>query len=272
MLTFALFSTEDGGQPINNAQGAESRDPAVPEHQIRHETDKTGSSPSLLQPEVNAAFTKKNPLHLAFAAEDGTGEGVLFRGQEMQRFQTQFVDISSATPTSVGTKEEESGTLRIHPVATWPRLGSPNRVSIPMPNRKHNLHGVFHNAEPSSLFAHRTPAETICCSIHTGTGTLHQIEGAPHSEAADLPSDFPTGPNDALEQHWHPLLTPGDTFTKLNGGCFFCQINLFEAHLQLEMDGKSWSLLTINTRRELYRYNRLQEWATTLLNYDSTVE
>ncbi|VDM38694.1 unnamed protein product [Toxocara canis] len=88
----------------------------------------------------------------------------------------------------------------------------------------------------------------------------------------DSDINFPTGPNDALEQHWHPLLTPGDTFTKLNGGCFFCQINLFEAHLQLEMDGKSWSLLTINTRRELYRYNRLQEWATTLLNYDSTVE
>ncbi|KAK6736007.1 hypothetical protein RB195_018965 [Necator americanus] len=70
-------------------------------------------------------------------------------------------------------------------------------------------------------------------------------------------ADYSTGLNDALEQNQYPLPTPEDTFTKLNGGRYFSQLDVAEAYLQLEVGDVSKQLLTINTHRGLYRFNRL---------------
>ncbi|XGW10025.1 hypothetical protein V3C99_011919, partial [Haemonchus contortus] len=72
-----------------------------------------------------------------------------------------------------------------------------------------------------------------------------------------LCADFSTGLNDALLLHRHPLPTAEDVFTKLNGGTVFSQIDFADAYLQVEVDDDSKELLTINTHRGLYRYNRL---------------
>nr|CDJ92466.1 RNA-directed DNA polymerase (reverse transcriptase) domain containing protein [Haemonchus contortus] len=72
-----------------------------------------------------------------------------------------------------------------------------------------------------------------------------------------LCADYSTGLNDALEQHQHPLPTPDDIFTKFNGGRYFSQLDLAEAYLQLEVDVDLKQLLTINTHRGLFRFNRL---------------
>ncbi|KAK6735953.1 hypothetical protein RB195_018922 [Necator americanus] len=63
--------------------------------------------------------------------------------------------------------------------------------------------------------------------------------------------------SDALEQNQYPLPTPEDTFTKLNGGRYFSQLDVAEAYLQLEVGDVSKQLLTIHTHRGLYRFNRL---------------
>lgn len=70
-------------------------------------------------------------------------------------------------------------------------------------------------------------------------------------------ADYSTGLNDALELNRHPLPTAEEIFTRLNGGSVFSQVDLRDAYLQLEMDDASKELLTINTSRGLYRYNRL---------------
>ncbi|EYB86471.1 hypothetical protein Y032_0278g1160 [Ancylostoma ceylanicum] len=57
--------------------------------------------------------------------------------------------------------------------------------------------------------------------------------------------------------HQHPLPTVEDVFNTLNGGEFFSQIDLADAYLQIEVDDASKELLTINTHRGLFRYNRL---------------
>ena len=72
-----------------------------------------------------------------------------------------------------------------------------------------------------------------------------------------LCADFSTGLNDALQLHQHPLPTTEDIFSKLNGGQLFTQIDLAEAYLQVEVDEESKEMLTINTHRGLFRYNRL---------------
>ncbi|XGW28165.1 hypothetical protein V3C99_008177 [Haemonchus contortus] len=72
-----------------------------------------------------------------------------------------------------------------------------------------------------------------------------------------LCADYSTGLNDSLSLHQHPLPTTEEIFTKLNGGQLFSQIDLADAYLQIEVDEVSKELLTINTHRGLFRYNRL---------------
>ncbi|XP_062557460.1 uncharacterized protein K02A2.6-like [Armigeres subalbatus] len=70
-------------------------------------------------------------------------------------------------------------------------------------------------------------------------------------------ADYSTVLNAALEANNYPLPVPDDIFTKLNGCKFFSIIDLSDAYLQVEVDDDSKELLTINTHRGLYRFNRL---------------
>jgi len=70
-------------------------------------------------------------------------------------------------------------------------------------------------------------------------------------------ADFSTGLNSALEEHHYPLPVPDDLFAILNGGTCFAKLDLADAYLQVPVEAQSRELLTINTHRGLYRYNRL---------------
>lgn len=72
-----------------------------------------------------------------------------------------------------------------------------------------------------------------------------------------LCGDFSTGLNKALQTHQYPLPVPEDLFAKLNGGTIFSKIDFSDAYLQVEIDDSCKELVTINTHRGLYRYNRL---------------
>ncbi|XP_035900492.1 uncharacterized protein K02A2.6-like [Anopheles stephensi] len=69
--------------------------------------------------------------------------------------------------------------------------------------------------------------------------------------------DYSTGLNDALQPHQYPLPIPQDIFTAIGKSVVFSQIDLAEAFLQVEVCEKSRELLTINTHKGLYRFNRL---------------
>ncbi|XP_062713307.1 uncharacterized protein K02A2.6-like [Aedes albopictus] len=70
-------------------------------------------------------------------------------------------------------------------------------------------------------------------------------------------ADYSTGLNAALEPNHYPLPVPDDIFSKLNGCRYFSIIDLSDAYLQVEVDDDSKQLLTINTHRGLFRFNRL---------------
>ncbi|XP_055527169.1 uncharacterized protein K02A2.6-like [Wyeomyia smithii] len=70
-------------------------------------------------------------------------------------------------------------------------------------------------------------------------------------------ADYSTGLNDALEPNHYPLPTPEEIFAQLNGSTIFSVVDLSDAYLQLEVDDESKKLLTINTHRGLFRFNRL---------------
>ncbi|XP_058837521.1 uncharacterized protein K02A2.6-like [Topomyia yanbarensis] len=69
--------------------------------------------------------------------------------------------------------------------------------------------------------------------------------------------DYSTGLNNALQPHQYPLPLPEEIFNKLVNCTVFSRIDLSDAFLQVEVDESSRKLLTINTHRGLYRYNRL---------------
>ncbi|XP_053698915.1 uncharacterized protein K02A2.6-like [Sabethes cyaneus] len=69
--------------------------------------------------------------------------------------------------------------------------------------------------------------------------------------------DYSTGLNAALQPHQYPLPLPEDIFAKLANCKVFSQIDLSDAFLQVEIDEASRGLLTVNTHRGLYHYNRL---------------
>ncbi|XP_052888447.1 uncharacterized protein K02A2.6-like [Anopheles moucheti] len=69
--------------------------------------------------------------------------------------------------------------------------------------------------------------------------------------------DYSTGLNGALHPQEYPLPLPADIFAKLGNCTHFTQIDLSDAFLQVEIDEQSRRLLTINTHKGLYSYNRL---------------
>lgn len=69
--------------------------------------------------------------------------------------------------------------------------------------------------------------------------------------------DYSTGLNNSLESDRHPLPHPDDVYAELAGCRFFSNIDLSDAYLQVEIEEESRKLLTVNTHRGLFQYNRL---------------
>ena len=69
--------------------------------------------------------------------------------------------------------------------------------------------------------------------------------------------DFKVTLNPMLKVDQYPLPKIDDIFANLNGGLHYTKIDLRQAYLQLEVEDDCKDLLTINTHRGLYRYNRM---------------
>ncbi|XP_055527451.1 uncharacterized protein K02A2.6-like [Wyeomyia smithii] len=70
-------------------------------------------------------------------------------------------------------------------------------------------------------------------------------------------ADYSTGRNAVLEPHHYPLPSPDEIFSKLSGNKIFSIIDLSDAYLQVEVDDDSKEMLTINSHRGLFKFNRL---------------
>ena len=69
--------------------------------------------------------------------------------------------------------------------------------------------------------------------------------------------DYKVTVNQVLSVEQYPLPKPEDLFTNLAGGKVFSKLDLSQAYLQVKLDEKSTSYVTINTHQGLYRYTRL---------------
>ncbi|XP_033740319.1 uncharacterized protein K02A2.6-like [Pecten maximus] len=72
-----------------------------------------------------------------------------------------------------------------------------------------------------------------------------------------LCGDFKVTLNPVLEVDQYPLPRATDIFASLAGGQKYSKLDLQHAYLQMEVDESSRDLLTINTEKGLYQFNRL---------------
>ena len=69
--------------------------------------------------------------------------------------------------------------------------------------------------------------------------------------------DFKTTLNQAGPAEVYPLPRVEELFADLSGGCYFSKVDLSDAYLQLPLSDASKELVTINTLKGLFQYNRL---------------
>ncbi|XP_055689215.1 uncharacterized protein K02A2.6-like [Lutzomyia longipalpis] len=69
--------------------------------------------------------------------------------------------------------------------------------------------------------------------------------------------DYSTGLNDAVEMNNYPIPDPDSLFCQLANKSVYSHIDLSDAYLQIPCDDESSRLLTINTPRGLFKFNRL---------------
>ena len=75
--------------------------------------------------------------------------------------------------------------------------------------------------------------------------------------AIRLCGDYKTTVNPALKIDKYPLPKIEDIFASLRGSTVFSKIDLKQAYSQMELNDEAKKLLTINTQKGLYQYNRL---------------
>ncbi|XP_058975615.1 uncharacterized protein K02A2.6-like [Musca domestica] len=70
-------------------------------------------------------------------------------------------------------------------------------------------------------------------------------------------ADYSTGLNSIVEPNQYPLPTPEEIMSDCHNCVIFSHLDLSDAYLQVEVDDESKELLTINTHKGLYKFNRL---------------
>uniref|UniRef100_A0A914CQ61 RNA-directed DNA polymerase n=1 Tax=Acrobeloides nanus TaxID=290746 RepID=A0A914CQ61_9BILA len=70
-------------------------------------------------------------------------------------------------------------------------------------------------------------------------------------------ADYSTGLNRSVDMHHYPLPLPEHLFAALNRGKVFSKIDFSDAYFQIEVAEECKSLLTINTHKGLFQYNRM---------------
>lgn len=103
----------------------------------------------------------------------------------------------------------------------------------------------------------RLEAEGILSKVDWSPWATPVVPVSKKDGSVRLCGDFKVSVNPELHAEQYPPPIIEDIFATLSGGRHFSKIDLAEAYLQMEMEEDSKVLLTINTHKGLYCYNRL---------------
>jgi len=83
------------------------------------------------------------------------------------------------------------------------------------------------------------------------------VPAVKHDGSIRLCGDYRVTVNQAAKAGTYPLPKVEDLFATMSGGKIFTKLDTSQAYLQLQLDEKSKELVTINTHKGLFQYNRL---------------
>lgn len=72
-----------------------------------------------------------------------------------------------------------------------------------------------------------------------------------------LCADYKVTLNKVIKDETYPIPIIEDIFAEMNGGKFFCTLDITQAYLNMEMDDESAALQTLSTHKGTYKVNRL---------------
>ena len=124
---------------------------------------------------------------------------------------------------------------------------------------------IFHKARPVPYALRDKVAQQLEKLVKSGvlkpvnrSDWAAPIVVAPKSDGnIRICGDYKVTVNKCVIEETYPLPTPEDLFSTLSGGAIFTKLDLSSAYQQLQLSEESKELLTINTHKGLYQYQRL---------------
>ena len=202
---------------------------------------------------------QKNTLSLYIIDKGGPP---LFGREWLNAITMNWPQIKALTAHPSATTKKLANILQEHPAVFSPGVGKVKghnaNVTVERTSKPH-----FDKARPVP-YAIRPNVEQELDRLHL-EGIIRPVERSKWATPivpvvkrngnVRLCGDFKVTINPVLEMD--PLPKIEDTFANLSPGRTFSKIDLSEAYLQMEVSDDSKELLTINTHKGLFQYNRL---------------
>ncbi|CAC5383037.1 unnamed protein product [Mytilus coruscus] len=237
-------------------------------HAIEEDSDSDNCTASLETYEMNNIKSSKDVMWVTPTVEGVTLKMELYTGSAVSVISQ--ADFSKRLGESIkplgcaNVKVHYKGEAHVLPLYVVPKGGSPlfgrewlKHIKLDW-NEIKEVHGIDQK-ENRGIEAELDRLEK--------EGTLNKVQ---HSEWATpivpvlkkngnvrISGEFKVTLNPMLKVDQYPLPKIDDIFANLNGGIQYTKMDLKQAYLQLEVDEDCKDLLTINTHRGLYRYNRM---------------
>ncbi|XP_064477677.1 uncharacterized protein K02A2.6-like [Ornithodoros turicata] len=173
------------------------------------------------------------------------------------------------TSTAMKASQEEvknklNQILETHKVVFEDSIGKLNGIKATL-NLKENVQPMFLRARQvpyalkEKVFAEldRLESEGILTEVNVSEWATPIVHVVKPNGTVRICGDFKRTINQHLVVDQYPLPVVEDIFARLSGGQKYTKIDLRQAFLQMEVHERSKHLQTINTEKELFRYNRM---------------
>ena len=194
------------------------------------------------------------------------GGPTLFGRDWLQKIQLNWKNIKCLHNVSSGIQSSENldNILKCYPSVFQDGIGSVNGIKATL-HLKPDATSKFMKPRPVAyslkpkIEAERDKLELqgIVYRVDTSEWATPIVAIPKKDGSVRICGDFKVTLNPVLDGNQYLLPKTEDVFANLAGGEKFTKLDLRQVYLQLHLSDESKSLLTINTHKGLYRYNRM---------------
>ena len=214
--------------------------------------------------EVKVEHEGQTAMLKLYAVEKGGP--ALFGRDWLQKIQLNWKNIKCLHNVSSGIQSSENldNILKRYPSVFQDRIGSVNGIKATL-HFKPDATSKFMKPRPVAYSLKpkieaeldKLELQGIVYRVDTSEWATPIVAIPKKDGSVRICGDFKVTLNPVLDVDQYPLPKTEDVFANLAGGEKFTKLDLRQAYLQLHLSDESKPLLTINTHKGLYRYNRM---------------